>query len=132
MVRAKIDCKAGLDAFKEAYKMIGTSRQATAVLKEWFAKTYLADSFYAKINTTDNSAWIAEKKKSVKDSVKEALVDGVGKPILKLINYLEFNHSLHCLPNDFSSGLGNLPVSYVYVNGTAGRLKIHSGIEMKQ
>lgn len=121
-VRAKIDCKAGVDAFKARYKLIASKRSAAEVLNEWFSRHYLDVNRVQKLlNDTVKSAWLAEKGKSVNNSLKDALVTGVGKPVLKLIDYLEFNHSVHCLPNDLSSGLGNLPVSHVYVNGTPGR-----------
>ncbi len=122
MVRAKIDCKAGLDAFIETYKRIGATRNGKSVLEEWFGAAIIK-----RIETQFNSAnslnktWTAQNGKSIKQSVEEALIDGVGKPILKLMDYLEFNHSIHCLPNDFSSGLGNLPVADVYVNGKPGK-----------
>ena len=121
-VRAKIDCKSGLDAFKANYKLIASKRSASEVLNEWFAKYYLSADWVQKLlNDSVKSAWQTEKGKSVDKSLRDALVTGVGKPVLKLIDYLEFNHSIHCLPNDMSSGLGNLPVSHVYVNGTPGR-----------
>ena len=33
--------------------------------------------------------------------------------------YLEKDHIQHCVPSNVSSGLSFLPVSYVYVNGSA-------------
>ena len=117
MVRAQIDCKAGLDALKERYKSIGAKQTAEAVLQEWYAKLYLSSSFYKQLNTSVNDTWLRLYGKPIQESIKEALIDGFGKPMLKLMRYLEFNHSVHCLPNDLSSGLGNLPVDYVYYNG---------------
>ena len=121
-VRAKIDCRSGLDAFKANYKLIASKRSASEVLNEWFSKNFLDANMVPKLlSAAVKDAWLKEKGKSVSQSLKDALVSGVGKPVLKLIDYLEFNHSIHCLPNDLSSGLGNLPVSYIYVNGTPGR-----------
>ena len=120
MIRAKIDCQSGLDAFKARHKILTKERKGSAVLKEWFSRQYRSKGLYEKINKTVSDAWLSEKGKTVEESVKEALVTGVGDPLVKLINYLEFNHSKHCLPNDLSSGLGNLPVSHVYINGVQG------------
>ena len=121
-VRAKIDCRSGLDAFKASYKLIASKRSASEVLNEWFASNFLDANMVPKLLTAAvKNAWLKEKGKTVSQSLKDALVSGVGKPVLKLIDYLEFNHSIHCLPNDLSSGLGNLPVSHIYVNGTPGR-----------
>ena len=120
-VRAKIDCRSGLDAFKANHKLIASRRSPPAVLDEWYASNYLrSDMVHRMLTKQVKDAWSAETGKTVNESLKDALVAGVGQPIMKLINYLEFNHSLHCLPNDLSSGLGNLPVSHVYVNGTPG------------
>jgi len=120
-VRAKIDCRSGLDAFKASYKLIASKRSASEVLNEWFASNFLDANMVPKLLTAAvKNAWLKEKGKTVSQSLKDALVSGVGKPVLKLIDYLEFNHSIHCLPNDLSSGLGNLPVSHIYVNGTPG------------
>eukprot|EP00794_Sanderia_malayensis_P004766 gene4766-5393_t len=122
MVRTKIDCKAGLDAFLEYYKAIAKNRQANAVLQEWFGVSvvsYITNHVTALNNTLDQT-WKAKSGRTIKESVQKALVDGVGKPIVKLINYLELNHSIHCLENDMSSGLGNLPVANVYTNGIPG------------
>ena len=117
MVRAQIDCKSGLDALKARYKNIGAKQTSEAVLQEWYTKTYLSTWFYHQLNTSVNDTWIKLYGKPIRESIKEALIDGFGKPMLKLMRYLEFNHSIHCLPNDLSSGLGNLPVDYVYYNG---------------
>ena len=40
-------------------------------------------------------------------------------PLLIAIRYLEEDHIQYCVPSSVSSGLSSLPVSYVYVNGTA-------------
>ena len=37
--------------------------------------------------------------------------------MVELIRYLKEEHLPHCLPRDLSSGLGSLPVDYVYLNG---------------
>ena len=119
MVRAKIDCKAGLDAIKQVYKNIALDQKPESVLKEWYAKYFLRPSFYSKLSSATNHTWSKENNRSSVDlSIKTALIDGFGKPILALLKYLEFNHSLYCLPDDVSSGLGNLPVDYIYYNGT--------------
>ena len=125
-VRTKIDCRSGLDAFKASYKLIASKRSAEEVLNEWYAAHYLSKDMVQKfISAKVKDAWLAEKGKTVDKSFRDALVAGVGRPILKLIDYLEYNHSRHCLPNDLSSGLGNLPVSHVYVDGIPGRGQHH-------
>lgn len=40
-------------------------------------------------------------------------------PLLLAIRYLEEDHIQYCVPSSVSSGLSSLPVSYVYVNGSA-------------
>lgn len=42
-----------------------------------------------------------------------------GANIYSFYRYLENDHIQHCVPSNVSSGLSFLPVSFVYVNGSA-------------
>jgi hypothetical protein len=44
---------------------------------------------------------------------------GFVEPLKSLIHYIETTHLQHCPPDEVAAGLSNLPLSYVYVNGTA-------------
>ena len=121
MVRSSIDCKAGLDAFKEKYPMVAQRNTSEAVLQEWYSKLFLNPQYLAKLGRGVNTRWQEQHAgQSVKEAIQEALVKGLGEPLLKLIHYLEFEHSRHCLPNDMASGLANLPVDFVYTDGKPG------------
>ncbi|XP_046857657.1 uncharacterized protein LOC124451071 isoform X1 [Xenia sp. Carnegie-2017] len=45
------------------------------------------------------------------------IVFGIGKPVVDLVKYMENVHLRHCLPLNHASGLANLPVKYIYVDG---------------
>ena len=118
MVRSDIDCKAGLDALKEKYPAIAQRNDSAGVLDEWYAKVYLRPQYLTKLGSGVNARWKAQHSgQSVKEAIKEALVKGFGEPVLNLIHFLEYKHSLHCLPTKVASGLANLPVDFVYTGG---------------
>ena len=118
MVRSSIDCKAGLDAFKEKYTMVAQKNTSAAVLEEWYTKLYLKPQYLKKLERGVNARWQKEHAgQSVSEAIREALVKGIGEPLLKLIHFLEFEHSRHCPPNDVASGLARLPVDFVYTDG---------------
>ncbi|XP_074635217.1 uncharacterized protein LOC141893725 [Acropora palmata] len=122
MVRSSIDCKAGLDAFKEKYPMVATRNSSTGVLEEWYTQQYLKRSYLAKLEREVNASWRQQHGgQSVREAIKEALLKGIGEPLINLIHYLEFTHSRHCVPNDVASGLANLPVNFVYTDGVPGK-----------
>lgn len=115
MVRTVVDCQAGVDALKEKYRQLSLANKAEGVLKEWFAKSYLEAKYLVNLSKGVDDKWAKDHSgKNVNVSLKEALKEGVGQPLLDLINYLENEHKSHCLPNDLASGLSNLPVNYVY------------------
>lgn len=62
--------------------------------------------------------WQQDKGKTAEESINDALVDYVGTPIHQMLQYIEFNHSLYCVPSNVSSGLATLPLPYIYMNGT--------------
>lgn len=102
MVRAVEDCKSGLDAFKEKYHEIALSGDSSGVFKEWWTAKYLAPDFLQSLNKDVEPRWKALYRKTIKQSIALALEEGIGKPVLKLIRYLEIEHSSHCLPNNVS------------------------------
>lgn len=124
MVRTVVDCQAGVDALKESYKQISLAGKSEGIIKEWFASGYLDHLYLSKLAAGVNDQWSENHQgKNVTVSIIEALKDGVGQPLLDLINYLDVEHKSHCLPNDLASGLSNLPVDFVYINGTPDKNK---------
>ena len=121
MVRPQISCRAGVDALKTAYKQLSLANSSSAVLTEWYTNRFLQESYLEGLEKGVDGRWTAERGKNVKESIKAALKDGFGEPMLELINYLEFDHMRHCVPNDVASGLANLPLDFVYVDGAPDR-----------
>ena len=119
MIRTEIDCQAGVDALKESYIQLSLSGEAAGILAEWFAKSYLKTDYFAKLASGVDDKWTKDNNgENVNASIAKALEEGIGQPLLDLINYLDNEHKSHCLPNDLASGLANLPVDFVFINGT--------------
>lgn len=118
MIRTKIDCRAGLDAIKMAFRKISLANDSTGVLDEWFTKLFLQKKYLTKLQDGVEDSWSKKHTgRNISSSIREALTDGIGQPLIDLMHYLEFDHMRHCLPNDDASGLGGLPVDYVYIDG---------------
>ena len=118
MIRTVIDCQAGVDALKESYRQLSLANKSEGVLQEWFAKSYLKPEYLGNLENEVDDKWAKDHNgENVNASLQQALKEGVGQPMLDLINYLDHEHRSHCLPNDLASGLANLPVDYVYNNG---------------
>lgn len=67
----------------------------------------------------DESAKIKEKHGNNGSAVvEESIIRDVGSPLADLLEYLAKEHLPHCLPSSVSSGLGTLPVDYMYYNGS--------------
>ena len=47
--------------------------------------------------------------------MNENILRHLGKPLARFINYLKYNHSIHCTPSQNSSGWASLPLDYVWV-----------------
>ncbi|KXJ22647.1 uncharacterized protein LOC110252025 [Exaiptasia diaphana] len=118
MVRSVEECKAGLDAIKRtAFKVALNGPEG--ILKEGAVQDLLSPNFLKHImsKSEDLKKWEQKHEKSVNESVREFLVDYVGKPLDNLFKYLENDFSQYCVPSNISSGLANLPLSYIYKNG---------------
>ncbi|XP_046857376.1 uncharacterized protein LOC124450775 isoform X2 [Xenia sp. Carnegie-2017] len=117
MVRSKFNCIAGINAFKQIFKKISSKNNASEVVNEWFVDVYTKEKFIENLSTTDREKWMVTYKKDFTQSVKESLIEGIGKPVVDLVKYMENVHLRHCLPLNHASGLANLPVKYIYVDG---------------
>ncbi|XP_028399408.1 uncharacterized protein LOC114522845 [Dendronephthya gigantea] len=117
MVRSVEDCISGVDALKEKSKYLTKTNRSESVLDEEYTAPFQAKDFLDYVPESDLQLWIKNNKKTASSSIKEALTEGFGKPMLDLINYLEHEHIRHCIPSHVSSGLVNLPLKYVYKDG---------------
>ena len=79
MVRAKLNCLAGNDAFTQNFKKISSENDPNDVLKEWFVKHYLSKKFTKSLSQEDQNRWIAKYKKFFNESVNESLIEGMGR-----------------------------------------------------
>ena len=98
--------------------MVALRNTSDGVLEEWYVRLYITPEYIACLDSGVNERWTERHSgQDVAGSIREALVRGVGEPLLKLIEYLTNEHSRHCLPTQVASGLANLPVNFVYTDG---------------
>ena len=88
------------------------------ILHEWFTKSLLSEEYYGKLNQTDKQKWENKFGRNITESVKAILVEYFGKPVVEVINFLKYEYRPHCVSSNITSGLANLPLKYIYVNGT--------------
>ncbi|PFX16666.1 hypothetical protein AWC38_SpisGene19047 [Stylophora pistillata] len=93
------------------------------VLEEEFVKRLLQPEFLEVLmkNYDEISVWEKKNGKSVNQSLRESLVESVGKPIEDFFTYLRRDHMQYCVSSNVSSGLATLPLPYVYVNNIADK-----------
>lgn len=116
-VRPILACKAGLDALRTKYPKLWLQGEQ-GIVNETFAQLLFKDDFTSEISSSIESDWKKENEGSVKDSLSQFMVEYVGRSFVTLMSYLETEHMTHCVPSDVSSGLSNLPLPFVYLNGT--------------
>ncbi|KAJ7372441.1 hypothetical protein OS493_018945 [Desmophyllum pertusum] len=122
MVRSVEECKAGINGLTASFRQISI-KGAKGIFEESFVKRLLQPEFLKNLteNTDESKSWESKYGKSVNESLREFLVDNVGKPIDEFFTYLRKDHVQHCVPSNVSSGLATLPLSFVYVNNTADK-----------
>ena len=120
-----VDCVGeGAWAFTEAWTQrsrayfLQAAFTSTGVLNESFVKG-MRDPRWLWKPEKWAKRWQDDKGLSVQESVDAALLENIGTPIHNMLSYLEFNHSLHCVPSNVSSGLATLPLPEIYWNGTS-------------
>lgn len=116
MVRSIEECIAGADSIKRKYLNVSLYSE-TGIWKEWFVEPMLHPDYYSNISKEANEEWKREQGMNVNESVKNYLLEYLGKPLHQLIRYLEEEHVHYCVPSNVSSGLGRLPLKYVWFDG---------------
>ncbi|XP_078369460.1 uncharacterized protein LOC144653347 isoform X2 [Oculina patagonica] len=117
MVRSVEDCQAGINSIKTSYRSVSLYNES-GVLQEWFVQPLLDPDYYSKITQDIDNEWKAKHGgKNVSETIKEYLVTYLGEPLNKLLRYVEMEHIRHCVPSNVSSGLANLPLKYVWLDG---------------
>lgn len=118
MVYSVDACISGQNSLKRKFLNINL-KNSSGVLDEKYVEDIVDDSYFVGISEEMNATWKRDNDgKSVKQSLKDYLVKYMGDPMQELLRYLEFEHSLYCVPSNVSSGLANLPLDFVWFNGT--------------
>lgn len=117
MVYNQEACIASTNAIKAMYLQTSLKNE-TGILEEEPIKNILNDEYFSSITDEMEMSWRSKHDgKSVNESLKEYLVEYVGKPITDLFRYLDGEHRRYCVPSNVSSGLGTLPLDHVWVDG---------------
>ncbi|KAL9986423.1 hypothetical protein ACROYT_G000570 [Oculina patagonica] len=117
MIRSVEECEAGINSIKREYSDVSLYN-ATGVLKARFVQPLLDPDFYTGITEEIDNEWKAKHSgKNISESIKEYLVTYLGEPLNQLLRYVEEEHIRHCVPSNVSSGLANLPLKYVWLDG---------------
>lgn len=117
MVHSKEVCKAASKTFAKLYRRI--KKDPTGVLKMDFAKILMDTDqkyFYKNLSESAFDNFKAEHNRSYADEMRAALIDYIGKPAHALVKYLREEHWQYCPSSETSSGLGGLPLEYVFKN----------------
>eukprot|EP00794_Sanderia_malayensis_P012306 gene12306-13575_t len=122
MVQPKDVCKASIDALEQQYPGL-LDNGPNGVTDEVFGEILLTGSFTKGLPISEHDKWRQKYNKMMDESLKEALVDGFGKPWQDYVDYLKNEHLQHCVSSKVASGLSMLPLDYVYVDGKANKEK---------
>lgn len=134
MVRSIDECKAGLDGLKNRYTDVAFNG-ATGIYQSRLLKPFLESKFLSEMKADQLTEWKAKSGKSVNESLHEFILDHVGKPIDRMLRFIEDEYIQHCVPENIATGLSSLPLKYIYVNGsqtnTETTQKLPSGETLK-
>ncbi|XP_068722705.1 uncharacterized protein [Montipora capricornis] len=119
MVRSIEQCKAGINGLTATFRKI-SAYGAMGIFEEAFVKLILHQNFIATLANDPKESILWERKygKSVNESLREFVLDYIGKPIDDLFTYVRKVHIQYCVSSKVSSGLASLPLPFVYVNNT--------------
>lgn len=117
MVRTIEECKAGLDGLKDKYREVAVNGP-TGIYEASFIKPFLAKDFISNMNDDQLSKWQGKYGKSASESLREFALEYVGKAIDHMLRFIKEEHIAHCAPDSVATGLGSLPLAYVFVNGS--------------
>ena len=116
MVRSTSECLQGIDCMRQWYPFLSSSKSAKNIFR-WYTSNRL-QNFVSRLSPEELSQWTAKHGKNISRSLLDGVIKFVGKPLVRLFEYLENNYTLHCVPDNVSSGMFARPVDHVYVNGT--------------
>ncbi|XP_020600943.1 uncharacterized protein LOC110040092 [Orbicella faveolata] len=88
------------------------------ILDATYMKAILVDGFLSKMTSGELDLWKVKHGRSVNESLRQFVIEYVGEPIQRALRYIEKEHLQYCAPSELSSGLANLPLDFIYINGT--------------
>lgn len=115
MVGSVTVCKEGKQCLEDTYVEIASQKSGRGIIE---AFTNSISSFLSKISPDELAKILEKHGMNATALVEDSVIKNVGSPLADLFEYFEKEHLPHCLPSNVSSGLGTLPVDYVYFNGS--------------
>ncbi|XP_066927673.1 uncharacterized protein [Clytia hemisphaerica] len=119
MVWSEEVCKASSKTFRKIYRDVRTKPEG--ILKMKFAKVLMngirtQKGLYKKLGGPELEQFRIDHG-DYETQLNKTIIEYIGKPVHDLIKYMKDEHIQHCPPSSISSGLGSLPLKYVYKNG---------------
>lgn len=121
MVWSEEVCKASAKTFRKLYGRV--RKEPEGILKMKFAQMLMSGittqrGLYKKLTNAELEQFRASHKgQSYEEKMQKTIVENIGEPLHDLIVYMKEEHVQYCPPSDISSGLGSLPLKYIYKNG---------------
>lgn len=109
-------CKAASKTFALSFNKVNVNG-AEGALKMTFARLLNDKEYYTNVPAASFKAFARKHRDAYFDILNDTIKNDFGKPLKALIDYLKNEHRAHCSTGDVSSGLGRLPLDYVYKDG---------------
>ncbi|EDO33631.1 predicted protein [Nematostella vectensis] len=121
MVRNVEGCESGYNGFRYKTEYLSIALYGPeGVFNSTVFEAISKLNFFANLSQEEREAWRVKHNKSMNESLREHFLEHVGKPIDRVLRYLETDHIQYCVSDDLMHGFGNLPLTHVYRNGTQG------------
>lgn len=78
---------------------------------------FTREIYYSRLSNQTKEKFQTKYKQSVRDMLSNILINYFGAPLHNFMRFLQNNHSRHCVSSSVASGLANLPVQYVWLDG---------------
>ena len=105
----------GYHCIKQRYSAVGKNFNGGDILDEWFSRRMLSKYLNRlRMHPNISTQWQVKYGQRIKTSLEQTLVKHFGKPLAKLLWYLNTEHMSHCVLSNASSGLASRPLAYVY------------------
>ncbi|XP_028411285.1 uncharacterized protein LOC114533864 [Dendronephthya gigantea] len=117
MLRSVEQCDVGYYSLLNKFQKVSTLGKR-GILQEKFTKDLRRATYYKSLNQDDRQKWFKNFGEEIEDTVNATLVEYFGRPLVELFHFLKHEYRVYCVNSSVSSGLANLPLKYIYINGS--------------